>query len=467
MKDALNIIHNASMEILETCGIKFGSPRIVMRFKENGCRTKGDIVYFKREQLMEWVGTAPASFILHARNPEHDMVLGGDTSYYAPGYGAPAVIDPDGSKRPATFNDYYRFVKLVQACEHFHINGGILVQPSDLDADTAFASMLHAAMVLSDKCLIAGGGRAGENEMVLEMISILAGGRERLAEKPRIIALVNTTSPLMMDSHSLDTLETYALAGQPVMITPATMAGTTGPVTLAGTIAMANAESLAGIALTQLIRPGTPAVYGFQCDTADMRFGSIGRGSAEGALCFTYGAALAKHYGLPCRGGGSVTCAKSVSAQAGYEGMMTLMASRQARMNLMIHSAGMMDADAAMSYEKFICDLEIIGMVERFARGVEVSEDSLALEVIKAVGPAGEFLTHTHTMAHCRNESWVPGIGLRGHMGTDDPDGTFADNISKRLASMIDSREVPELSGTAREELDRFAAAKGIPTFNG
>lgn len=465
MKDTLNLIHNASMEILETCGMTFGLPRMVDLFGKNGCKTCGDTVYFQRAQLMEWVKTAPASFTLNARNPEHNMTLGGDAAYYAPGYGAPAIIEPDGSRRPALFRDYIRLVKLVHASDHFHINGGILVQPADLEPDTAFMSMLHAAMVLSDKCLIAGGGRAEENKIVLDMLSIMAGGYERLLEHPYIIALVNTTSPLMADSHSLQTLETYVLSGQPVMITPATMAGTTGPATLAGSIAMANAEALAGIALTQLIRPGTPVVYGFQSDTADMRFGSIGRGSPEGALCFTYGAALAKYYGLPCRGGGSVTCAKSVSVQAGYEGMMTLLASRQANMNLMIHSAGMMDADAAMSYEKFMADLDIIAMVERFVRGVTVAEESLALDVIKSVGPAGEFLTHAHTMAHCRKESWVPGIGLRGHRGADNPDEVLAANISGKMAAMLDEYRLPEMPGDIREQLDRFLVSKGIRTF--
>ena len=462
MTNNLEQIHDASMTILERCGMKFADHRVLELMAANGFKVSDETVYFQREKLMSLIKKAPESFTLHARNPQHNMILGGNRTYYAPGYGAPALIDFDGSRRQAQFDDYITFLKLVQASDCFHINGGILVQPSDLNPETAFASMLHAAILHSDKCLISGGGRADENRMVMEMMAILCGGEDTFRSKPHILALINTTSPLMMDAPSIETLITFIEHGQPIMITPATMAGTTGPVTLAGTIALANAEVLAGIALTQMIRPGAPVMFGFQADTADMRSGSIGRGSPEGALCFTMGAKLAKWYGLPCRGGGSVSCAKNISVQAGYEGMLTLLATSQAKMNLIIHSAGMMDADAAVSFEKFMVDLEIIGMIDQFLKGVPINSETLALDVIEQVGPAGEFLTQMHTMTHCRNASFVPTIGLRGNKANENPNDALKEKILRKMENMLQKYKMPELSSSVKSQLNDYLKDHGV-----
>lgn len=450
------------MTILETCGMKFMDDQVVDIMDKNGFKVSGNTVYFQREKLMAIIGKAPGKFTLNARNPRYNMSLGGEQTYYAPGYGAPVIIAPDGSRRPALFDDFITFAKLVHQSDWFNINGGILVQPSDLDPETAFASMLHATILNSDKCIVAGGGRADENQMVMEMMAIVSGGEEYFKSKPHILALVNTTSPLLMDSHSLDTVQTYVRNGQPVMITPATMAGTTGPITLAGTIALANAETLAGVALTQMIRPGAPVMYGFQPDTADMRTGSIGRGSPEGALCFSFGARLAKMYGLPCRGGGSANSAKSLSVQAGYEGMLTMLTTCREKMNLIIHSAGMMDADAAMSFEKFIVDLEIIGMVDRFLKGVQINDETLALDVICNVGPGGEYLTQAHTMKHCRQETWIPEISVRGNKANGDPEGALQTNITGKMEKMLAAHCPPELSIAIKERLIDYLQSRNI-----
>lgn len=455
-------IHNTSIQILAEAGIRYRHPEILQILADHGVRVNGDTAYFTEDQVLTWIKKAPAKFTLYARNPVYDLTIGGDHTAYAPGYGAPNVIATDGRQRTATLNDYISFLKLYHASDRFSINGGILVQPCDLPSATAFPVMLLATLLHSDKCLMGGAGGREETEVVMEMLSIVFGGRKALMEKPRITTIVNTLSPLQMDKDSLDTLLIYARHNQPIMLTPAAMAGTTGPVTLAGTIAMSNAEALAGIALIQMINPGVPVVYGFQSTTADMKTAGWTVGSPEHALSVTFGARLAKFYGLPCRGGGAANDAKCVSVQSGYESMMMMMATRLAGMNLILMAAGTLDGHMAMSEDQFIVDLEILGMVDRFLAGVDISEERLALEAVKSAGPGGEFLTTRHTMQYCRKEPWLPEISLRGALCGAAPIDSLQKNIEAKKARLLDGYHQPKLPTDLHRQLLDYLAAHRI-----
>lgn len=447
MESSLVKIHEASLRVLEETGVRFFHPEVLRIMKGNGVKVQENIGYFSPDQIMDWIGKAPSGFKLHARNPIHDIFIGGDNTEFAPGYGAPTIIDKQGKRRPAVFQDYINFLKLVQQCPYYHINGGILVQPSDLHPRQSFPQMLYATIKYSDKCLMAGAGGLEETERVLDMLEIVFG-KDSLTDVPRIMAILNSTSPLQYDRETLDSLLLLAQNGQPVIITPAAMAGSTGPVTLSGTIVQSNAEILAGIALAQMVREGTPVVYGMQSTSADMRTGGIADGSPERALCVAYGARLAKAYGLPCRGGGAETDAKSVSVQSGYESMMDLLVAGQEKMNLMIHSGGILASHGAMSYEKFIIDLEIIGMVRRFLRGIDLDEESLAVDIIKSVGPGGEYLTSDHTMKYCRREPYLPIVSARGPLLNGiNPEQELYDKMEKKIDEMLKhytSSEIPK-----------------------
>jgi trimethylamine--corrinoid protein Co-methyltransferase len=246
------------------------------------------------------------------------------------------------------------------------------------------------------------------------------------------------------------------------MVTPAAMAGATGPATLAGTMAMSNAEALAGIVAVQMIREGTPVIYGCQSTSADMRTGGYAIGCPEHALCVTYGAALARFYGLPCRGGGSPTDAKRVSVQSGYESMKVMMATCQAKIDLIVHGAGIMDGHAAMSYEQFVIDLEIIGMIRRFMRGIRVDDDSLALDIIKEVGSAGQFLTSPHTFRHCRSELWTPEISLRGAVSGEEADEKIMERIQKKHEKMLAGYQKPQLPADVGSSLHSYLKDTGV-----
>ncbi|MBF0529582.1 MAG: trimethylamine methyltransferase family protein, partial [Deltaproteobacteria bacterium] len=219
---------------------------------------------------------------------------------------------------------------------------------------------------------------------------------------------------------------------------------------------------LAGIVVVQMIREGTPVIYGCQSTSADMRTGGYAIGCPEHALCVTCGAELARFYGLPCRGGGSPTDAKRVSVQSGYESMMVMMATCQAKIDIIMHSAGILEGHAAMSYDQFVIDLEIIGMIRRFMRGIHVDDDSLALEVIKDVGSAGQFLTNPHTFRHCRSEFWTPEISLRGAVSGNEADEKIMARIQKKQEKMLSGYQKPRLPGSVESSLHSYLKDKGL-----
>lgn len=466
IQEKLNDLDTASMEIIETVGIQLHHSKMLELVKESGIRVEDDRVFFTREQLKEWISHAPSQFTLYASNPEHDVVIGGDnTVHVSYNSGFPFVADLEGNRRPALFSDYLSFLKLVQATEFFHFNGGVMVTPSDLDNDdTLYPTLLYAALLHSDKCLFGGMGGRAESLMTMEMLeTAFDTDKQGLIEKPRIANLVSSLSPLAFDEKMLDTLMVYAEYGQPVIISPAVMAGTTGPVTLAGTLVVSNAEALAGIAFSQMIRKGTPAIYGSATSGTDLRTGAFTIGSPESALAVKYCARLAKMYGLPCRGGGALNDAKNVSVQAGIESTMVQFVANQEKINFNFHSAGGLDTYGAMSYEKYVIDLDILGRVRHFLKDINTDEDHLALDTIREVGSGGQYLTHMHTAMNCRTASFISDISFQGALPEGiDPDTALKEKMKKKLKLLFDTYKQPALPAETIEKLDTCIQGFGV-----
>jgi trimethylamine---corrinoid protein Co-methyltransferase len=454
MDEDLKKIHEASMLILEQNGMMFHHPKVLEIIKQKGIQVKGQIAYFTREQIMEWISKAPSQFKMYARNPVYDFEIGGDHVEVCPGSGSSFICDINGKKHPASMEDYVKFLKLYHQSNYYKVNGGIVVQPTDIGQST-IPLMLYATLIYSDKVLITGTGETEEVNKLMDMLAIVFGGKDTLLDKPRCITIVNTNTPLQFDTKMLETMMVFNKFKQPVVIAAASMAGTTAPMTIAGTIALTNAEVLAGIAVTQMINEGSPVIYGSQSTTSDMKTGSIAIGAPEGALAYQYAARLAKAYGLPCRGGGSLTDAKTLSVQAGYESMLTLLASFSAKTNLIFQSAGIMDSYSSMCYEKFIVDLEIIGMVKRFINGVNIEEETLAVDVVNNVGIAGQFLTSAHTMKHFKKEPFLPDVSLRGAI-IGDPSENLMNNIMLIKDRMLTSYCKPKMSAEIQNKLIEF-----------
>jgi trimethylamine--corrinoid protein Co-methyltransferase len=295
----------------------------------------------------------------------------------------------------------------------------------------------------------------------MDLLSICFGDRRHLIEKPRMVSIINSSSPLRFNRDSLDKLLIHARYGQPALITAAVMGGTTGPITLAGTIAQANAETLAGIAVSQMIREGTPMVYGTQSTLADMQTGAYVSASPEHVLCIRYGARLAKFYGLPCRGGGGKSDAHFVSALSGFESMLTMLTTCQEKINIVVLSAGILDGVMAMSYEKFLLDLQIIAMAKRFVRGVHIDDETLALDAIHEVGPGGEFLTSSHTLKFCRYEKW-PAVIDSSAAGLMNTHKDMMHWLQKKKNAILQAYRQPELADDLRSDMEKYLVDAGF-----
>lgn len=439
----LRAIHEASMEILVTDGMKFHHPQIVEIIKDHGIKVEDNVAYFTAEDIEKWVAKAPSTFTLYARNEKYNMEIGGDRVHFCPASGASNVGDLNGKKRRGSVADFIKMVKLYHQNPDYDINGGLLIQPAEVEHSVP-ALMQYLTILLTDKCLVSITGDATEEKDMLDIVAAAFGGKEAISEKPRVITIVNTNTPLQYDYKMSETLLQFAEYRQPIIIAAAAMAGTTAPITLAGTIALANAEIIATIAVSQMICPGLPVVYGSQTCSSDLKTGQIAIGSPEGALCYQYAAKLAKAYGIPCRGGGALTDAKILNAQAGSESLLTLMATAGAGTNLIFQSSGIMDGYNFVSFEKMILDFEIIGMVKRYLRGVDVDANSLAVDVISDVGIAGEFMTAEHTFRNLRKETFVPDLAMRGAV-QGDAEEVYLDKISARLDNLLAAYARPEI----------------------
>ncbi|MDR1044531.1 MAG: trimethylamine methyltransferase family protein [Candidatus Adiutrix sp.] len=455
----LEQLHKASMEILGKSGIKFLLPRAVEILKSNGIRIESDVAYLTEEQLLYWVRKAPSEFKLYAENSEYDIVIGGDNVEPAPTFGAYQIIDYAGNARPALMEDFINFVKLYEANPTFKVNGGCCVQPSDVPAEHGIMLMYYAAYTHSNKCLITNSGSAEDLSPLFEMAKAAYGDdMEKWAAYPRITTIVNANSPLQFDPRMLETLITFCQAGQPINVDSGAMAGSSGPVTYAGNIALANAEVLAGIALTQMIRPGTPVMYGSTASGIDMKNAAVAIGAPGAAICFKYATLLAKYYNLPCRGGGALSDAKKPDLQAGFESMMIYKTCADNKMNFIIHAAGVLDGFASASYEKLIMDFEIIDFVNRVNREFEISDKTLALDVIEEVGHGGNYLANRHTPKHGRSEQFIAKLSVRGNAAPDQ----LEKNIQKRMAQLYAAYQKSVRDEAVLEKMRGIMLANGV-----
>jgi trimethylamine--corrinoid protein Co-methyltransferase len=462
LEDQLDKIHKASLKILKDIGINLLDPEVLDIVQQKGVKVSGQRAFFQPEQVMNWVGKAPHTFTLYARNPKYNAVIGGDNVQCSPGYGCAQIIMADGRRRDSLLSDYIAFVKLTHQCEDFNLNGGILAQPCDVPADKSHLIMLYAAILHSDKCLI-GMHVAGEKmQEIIDMMTLLCGGKERLIQKPNILMPISILSPLQIDEAGLQSILMAARHGQAINISPAPAAGTTGPISLAGNLALANAETLAGIVITQMVAEGTPVLFGLQGSIADLKTGKILSGSPAFNLQSQYGARLARKYGLPSRGSGNITDANWVSTQSGYESMMSMMVAFQSKVNLIVHSAGILDTFAGMSYEKYMVDLEIIRSVKSFLHGIEISEDNLSFDVIKEVGPGGEFLTTLDTLEKVRTHAWNSELSLNEQMFDRPLNDQFLEIVHRQLQHMLDSYQKPGLDADVQKRLEQYLDQAGV-----
>jgi trimethylamine--corrinoid protein Co-methyltransferase len=410
LPEQLERVHLTSLDILENIGLDFLDDEALNIWQKAGTKVDPAArrVWPDRGLVLEAVAQAPASFTWRARNPAHNVSVGGNTLTFGPSGGMAYVSDLEQGRRPGTLADLENFLKLSQLCPLLHYASWEQVSPQDVPVSLRHLRRLYAAFTLTDKVVLETAHGREITTDCLEMARLVFG--DLTDGGPVIGDVINVNSPLRYDGRMLGGLITYARAGQVCLITPFIQAGATSPITIAAALAQQNAEVLAGVALTQLVRPGAPVVYGGFVTPADMRSGGPAFGTPEGAWALLAGGQLARYYGLPYRGSGSLTNAKMPDAQAAYESMWTFWPAILSHANMIMHAVGWLDGGLTASYEKFMLDAEMLAMFSHFLAGFTIDDDTLALEIMAAVGPGGHHLSTSHTAAHCRTEFYQTGL---------------------------------------------------------
>jgi trimethylamine--corrinoid protein Co-methyltransferase len=458
----IRLVHENSIRMLEEIGVEFEYAPSCEVFRKKGMKVEDRRVFFTRDFIEEMVKLAPNEFSLQARNPSHNLVCGGEHIIYMPGYGAPFVFETGRKKRNATKADYDTFVKLAGGSKYMHMTGGNVVEPADIPEKIRHLEMTMSHIINSDKCFMGSSLGYAAAMDTIEMTALLHGGKDVIKKNPALICLINSLTPLRYDARMLGALHAYAETGQAMVIAALVMSGSTGPATLAGSLSLQNAEVLAGIALAEAINPGTPVVYGSTSAIADMKSILLSVGNPECALFVSASAQLARWYGVPSRGGGGLSDAKEIDVQAGYESMMTLFAASTTGINFVLHTAGILQYFSAMSFEKFIIDDEIAGMILRYLKGIDfLSDEKLAFDVIKEIGPGGNFLTIDHTIENFREEFFIPAFANRQQFeGWADSYIEPGDKAKTIWQKRVDEYTPPALDAAIRSKLDSFVSKR-------
>jgi trimethylamine--corrinoid protein Co-methyltransferase len=446
--EQMTMIHQASMSILKTTGIVINEEEALSIFKQHGYKVEGKTVFPTEEQIRKALSTVPSKFTIKARNPEKSVTIGEDSYAFFPGYGAPFVITAEGVQREATMADYDSFCKLIHSSKHLDMNGWMMVEPSDMPADTVHMDMMLSNMLLCDKPFMGSpASRQGALDGI-EMASILWGGKENIMDQPVSISLINSLSPLQFAEEMAASLIELARNGQACIVASLIMAGASGPVTLAGVLAMQNAEILTGIALSQLVREGAPVVYGSTSSAMDMKTGALSIGAPELSKNVNYTAQMARFYNVPSRSGGGLTDSLYPDAQAGAESALSLYTAARNGVNVILHSCGILGSYIAMSFQKFIIDEEVCGMVRQMLKPIEISEESIDAEMICNVGPGGQYLTNPKTFKLCRTEFYLPELMPRVNYTSWEAGG------KKKLHDLADDKVNQRLAKYEKPDID-------------
>ena len=434
----LTNIHDASMDLLKNIGVAFNDDEALSIFKKNGFKVDGKTVFFSEKNVRQAIESAPARFRVAARNPANNVSIGGEDVAFAPGYGAIFIITRDGEQRKATMADYEAFCKLVQTSCTVNITGFLMAAPSDLPVQTAHLNMLYSNITLCDKPFMGSSvSRAGAEDCI-DMASIVWGSKEKLKDTPVTVSLITPLSPLQYTAEMTGSAIALARYNQACIFGALLMAGASGPLSIAGLLVQQNAEILAGVTLTQLVRPGAPVIVGGTSAILDMRTGSLSMGAPEVARISSATIQMAKFYNLPARSGCAVTDAHFPNAQAGFESALNLYVALQNGSNFILHAAGILGAYNAMSFEKFIIDEELCSQILESLRPVAINNESIDLEFIKDVGIGGNYLTHPKTYEHCRTAFYFSNlVNRRGFSGWQE-DG--AKHINDRATEIFNER---------------------------
>ena len=459
--DAMATLDKGWRRLMTEIGVEFMDDRALDLFRKAGQRVEDRTVFLDPDFVLEQVAKAPAEFDVQARNPENNVHIGGDSMAFGSVYGPPFVREGE-VRRDATMDDFRRFTKLAQSYSVLDSAGGVICEPNDTPLDSRHLDMTYALQTLTDKIYM-GNVVSGVNAAdTLAMTSILFGSREAIEQTPASISLINCYSPLRWDDRMLEAQFEFSAAGQPVVLTPFILMGAMSPVTIPAALVQQIVEALSGIALSQLIRPGTPVIFGSFLSNIDMQSGSPTFGTPESGLGLLCTGQIARHFGLPFRTGGGLTSSQVADAQAGYEALMTLLPTFLAGANWVMHSAGWLEGGLVAGYEKFVMDVELVQMLQHEFTPMEIDEDSMAFGAHEEVGHGGHFLGAMHTMERFRTCFYRPLLSSSENYerwmrnGGKDANTRAAEIYRKQL----DEYEQPPLDDAVRQELEEYVVRR-------
>ena len=461
-EEALEILDGGWRRIVREIGVEFLHPKALAILKREGQRVEGETVFFDPDFVAERVRLAPSEFALHARNPAHDVVLGGRNMVFIPVQGPPFVRRGD-VRRVAGIEDFEDFCRLAQELDDFDSAGGLPCEPSDIPVESRHLDSVRALLTLTDKPFQGSqsSGIAAADSLVLGEIVFGA----ELATRAWMYTNVNANSPLRWDDRMLEALLTYAGAGQAVVLTPFLLMGAMSPVSLPATLAQQLAETLVGIALVQTIRPGCPVVMGGFLSATDMQSGAPSFGGPESLAGILASGQLARRFGLPWRsGGGALTSSPAVDAQAAYEGTATMAAAFMAGANLVLHTGGWLESGLVASFEKLVVDLDILRTLRGTFAPIEVDEASLAFDAHLEVGHGGHFFGAAHTMERFRDCFQRPLLATTKNFEAWEEAGALDANAraGRIWRDIVDAAEPPPLDEDVRAEIDAFVERRTI-----
>jgi trimethylamine--corrinoid protein Co-methyltransferase len=460
-EEAMATLDKGWRRLMTEIGVEFMDDRALDLFRQAGQRVEDKTAFLDPDWVLEQVAKAPREFDLQARNPANSVHVGGDSMVFSGVYGPPFVRDGE-VRRDGTMDDFRNFTRLAQSFSVLDSAGGVITEPNDTPLDSRHLDMTYALQTLTDKIYM-GNVVSGVNARdTIAMTEILFGSRESIEETPALISLVNCNSPLRWDDRMLEAQFEYTSANQPVILTPFILMGAMSPVTIPAALVQQIVEALSGIALSQLIRPGAPVVFGSFLSNIDMQSGSPTFGTPESGIGLLCTGQIARHFGLPFRTGGGLTSSQVPDAQAGYEALMTMMPTFLAGANYVMHSAGWLEGGLVAGFEKFVIDAQLVEMLQHEFTPLEIDEDSMAFGAHEEVGHGGHFLGAMHTMERFRTCFYRPFLNSSDNYerwmrnGAKDTAARAADLYKKRL----DEYEQPPLDDAIREELEEYVVRR-------
>lgn len=448
--EAISKINETALRIIEEVGCKVNSDIALASLEKAGANVDKQQrrVRLPREKTLELIGKAPSEVLLCGREDKHDIHLGGSRVYTGTGGTALNIYEPNtDATRPATLQDLKNIARLVDNLDNIHLFL-LPTYPNDLPVEQVDVNRFFAGLDNTTKHIMGGVYTSDGMERVIRMAETVAGSPDALRQRPLISIIACSISPFIIDSEYGDMLVKIARSGIPLVCPSEPLCGATSPITLAGNLAVQTVDSLMAIVLAQSVNPGAPVIYGSVATSTDLRDLKYIAGSVEMGLLNAAGAQMAQFYKLPYYATGGMTDAKVLDAQSGYESAVTGLLCALAGSNFIHDAAGLMEFAMTACYEKYVIDNEILGMVMRAVEGIRVDDETLAFDLIKEVGPGGNFITAKHTRRFMRREHYQPTLSDRNSRDNWEAKGKKAawETASEKVRAILerDSKSLPD-----------------------